>query len=235
MISTLNTWRGLWSLFIFLIITYWAIQLIIYLLKRFAKRNLGNKRFINTIKKVALFYIPAASLILILDFISINYITHTIILVVISLFGYQYIKNYINGIFFRNNPLFREEVFVKIGDIEGEIEKVLPFGITISEEEGEHYINYSYVEKKGFTIKSDKDSSLRKTMYLKTDLAIEQLLDLLFDNPILNYNDPPSVTRDKESEKLKMQYTLEQGSATEDLIAFLKEQNIQTGLTHNIS
>ncbi len=234
MISTLNTWNELWSLFILIVACYWALRLIIYLLDRFAKRNIGNKNFIIILKKVVLFYNPVAVLIIILGFISINYITHTIVLVIVSVFGYSYIKNYINGIFFQINPLFREEASVKIGDFRGEIEKVMPFGITISTEDGEHYLNYSYVEKTGFTIQSDKDSVLRKTLYLKSDLTAEQILDLLFDNPILSYSDAPTITQSEESEKLKLQYTLEHGSSTDDLIAFLKDQNIQTGLTYNI-
>lgn len=234
MISTLNTWNELWSLFILIVACYWALRLIIYLLDRFAKRNIGNKNFILILKKVILFYNPVAVLVIILGFISINYITHTIVLVIVSVFGYSYIKNYINGIFFQINPLFREEASVKIGDFRGEIEKVMPFGITISTEDGEHYLNYSYVEKTGFTIQSDKDSVLRKTLYLKSDLTAEQILDLLFDNPILSYSDAPTITQSEESEKLKLQYTLEHGSSTDDLIAFLKDQNIQTGLTYNI-
>ena len=235
MISTLNTWNELWSLFILLVACYWSLRLLIYLLDRFAKRNIGNKNFIIILKKTTLFYNPVAVLIILLGFISINYITHTIILIIVSVFGYSYIKNYINGIFFQVNPLFREEATVKIGDFRGEIEKVMPFGITISTEEGEHYLNYSYVEKIGFTIQSDKDSLLRKTLYLKTDFTAEQVLDLLFDNPILSYKDAPTVLQSEESEKLKLQYTLEHGSTTEELVAFLKDQNIQTGLTYNIS
>ncbi|GGX30230.1 hypothetical protein [Aquimarina muelleri] len=234
MISTLNTWNELWSLFILLAVCYWALKLIIYLLDRFAKRNIGNKNFIIILKKVILFYNPVAVLIIALGFISINYITHTIVLIILGVFGYSYITNYINGIFFQINPLFREEASVKIGDFRGEIEKVMPFGVTISTEEGEHYLNYSYVEKTGFTIQSDKDSVLRKTLYLKTDLTAEQVLDLLFDNPILSYNDAPTITQSEESEKLKLQYTLEHGSSTEELIVFLKDQNIQTSLTYNI-
>lgn len=234
MISTLNTWNELWSLFILLVACYWALRLIIYLLDRFAKRNIGNKKFIIILKKTILFYNPVAVLIMILGFISINYITHTILLIIVSVFGYSYIKNYINGIFFQVNPLFREEASVKIGDFKGEIEKIMPFGITISTEEGEHYLNYAHIEKTGFTIQSDKDSVLRKTLYIKTGLTQEQVLDLLFDNPILSYNDAPTITQSEDPEKWKLQYTLEHGSSTEELIAFFKDHNIQTGLTYNI-
>lgn len=233
-IPQLNTWQGLFSLVIILIIAYWLLKLITYALNQFAKRNITNKKTIVTLTKVLMLYKPLAAILILLDFIFINYIVHTIILVIIGVFAYSQIKNYVNGIFLKLNPLINVDAIISVSKYTGEIKKLMPLGLILSTENGERFINYSTIESNGFSIKSNDNSLLRQTLYLKTEKTQEQVLDMLFDNPILNFDENPTI-KTAENNLLKLQYTLEAGETTETLIAFLDKKNIQSTLTNNIA
>lgn len=233
-IPQLNTWQGLFSLVIILIIAYWLLKLITYALNQFAKQNITNKKTIVTLTKVLMLYKPLAAILILLDFIFINYIVHTIILVIIGVFAYSQIKNYVNGIFLKLNPLINVDAIISVSKYTGEIKKLMPLGLILSTENGERFINYSTIESNGFSIKSNDNSLLRQTLYLKTEKTQEQVLDMLFDNPILNFDENPTI-KTAENNLLKLQYTLEAGETTETLIAFLDKKNIQSTLTNNIA
>lgn len=231
-IPQLNTWKGLFTLVLLLIHLYWLLKLVSYALEQFAKRNLTNKNTIVAIKKSLLIFKPVALALVLLDFIAINYITHTILLTAVGVFGYAHIKNYINGIFLKINPLISVGAVIQIADYSGEIKKLLSRGMIVSTENGDYYMNYGTIESQGFVIKSDHTSLLRQTLYLLTDMPQEKLLDLLFDNPVLNYDQHPSLKM-SDNNYLKLQYTLEPGASTKEFISFLEQHNIKASLTNN--
>ena len=232
-IETLYTWSGLLGLLVLLAVCYWILKLLTYIGERFAKKNVTNKKIISFLKKGMLFYKPIAISFLLLDFISINYITHSILLVFISLFGFYYIKNYVSGIFFRANPLVSKDAFITIGDFKGEVKSLQSFGLIINAEYGERFINYTEIENLGFAIYSNVNTKLRQTLYLRTQLTKEQVLNLIFDNPILDFGQKPTIKNSEIPQVFKFQYTLENGAATEDLTAFLHEIQIETSVTNN--
>ncbi|NNL09160.1 MAG: hypothetical protein HKP38_08065 [Croceitalea sp.] len=230
-ISTYYSWDGLLRLLLLLIAVYWALKFIAFIVKRFARRNVTNKKVGLFFDKMLIVYKPVAFVILLLDFISISYITHGMLLVILGVFGYQHIRNYISGLFFKTNPLVDTGVQITTYQYGGEIKKLLPFGLILNTEEGERYVDYQTVEKHGFSVNAAKDTTLRQTVYLHTPLQQNEILDKLFDNPILDFYQIPTLKATEEPETLRMQYTLEKGAATEDLIAFLNAHEIETSLT----
>ena len=230
-IPQLNTWQGLFWLLVVLIIIYWSIKLILLSLKQFAKRNLYNKQLVLFFEKIILFFKPIAITLLLLDFISINYITHTMLLIIVGVFGFSQIKNYIHGVFLKSNPMVSNGAIMQVGNNTGEIKQFLPLGLKLDTEDGEQFINYITITSNGFAIKSNKTSVIRQTLYLKTEKTPDQILDLLFNNPIINYNQAPIVSN-TENNQLKLLYTIEDGASTKELINFLEDNNIQTNLNN---
>lgn len=224
----LNTWLGLFSLSVILLACYWLIRLAKFLVERIATRNVTNKKIIIFIDRALLLFKPIAVMLLLLGFISINYVTHTILLLMISVFGYHHIKNYIFGLFLKMNPLIKEGAVMQIGDLDGQLKSFLPFGAVFNTEKGERYINYSAIEQKEFAVNSNNEDVLRQTLFLDTQLSQDAIMDLLFDNPIVDFNEKPIVKFDDTNKVLRLQYTLENGASTQDLIAFFKAHNITT-------
>lgn len=234
-ITTFYSWRGLFYLFIGLLALYGIIKIVIHFIENSAKKNLANKQFIFWLRNSLLFYVPVAVIVFILGFISINYITHSILILIIGVFGFPYIRNYLSGIIFKSNPIVSEGALIKSNNLDGEIKRLMVLGMIVNTERGEQYINYLNVEEFGFTINSNKSSALRQTIYLKTDLTQDAILDILFDNPILNFEEKPRLKIDVESEDLILRYTLESGATTRDLISFLKSKEIEAYLTRKVN
>tara|TARA_R100000935_G_C2808038_1_gene153643 strand:+ start:138 stop:851 length:714 start_codon:yes stop_codon:yes gene_type:complete len=234
-ITTFYSWKGLFNLFIGLLALYGIIKIVIYFIENSAKKNLANKQFIFWLRNSLLFYVPVAVLVFILGFISINFITHTILILVIGVFGFPHIRNYLSGILFKSNPIVNEGALIKATNLDGEIKRLMVLGLIVNTEHGEQFINYTNLDEFGFTINSNKSSALRQTLYLKTDLSQDAILDILFDNPILNFEEKPSLKSGVEPENLILKYTLESGAATKDLISFLSSNQIEANLTRKVN
>ncbi|MGB5435154.1 MAG: hypothetical protein WBM98_04610 [Maribacter sp.] len=230
-VTTFYSWKGLLYLMLLLMAIYWATKLIAFVVKGFFKRNITNKRIAHYFDKLFMLYKPVAFVLVLLDFISINYITHGILLLILSVFGYQHIRNYISGLFFKTNPLVEVGAQITTNTLRGEINTLLPFGFVLNTENGEHYLGYTAVESEGFSVHTATETTLRQTLYLRTELNKEEILNLLFDNPILDFEEVPSLKTGEHPGTLRLQYTLEKGAAPDDLIAYFNTLDIETNLT----
>lgn len=233
-INTFYSWEGLFYLFIGLLAIYGIIKIIISIIENSAKKNLESKRFIFWLRNNLLFYTPFAVIIFTLGFISINYITHSLLVLIIGIFGFPFIRNYLSGIIFKSNPIVSEGALIKSENLDGEINRLMILGMIVNTENGDQYVNYRNIEESGFTINSNKNRFLRQNIYLKTSLSKESILDLLFDNPILNFDEKPSLKDGPEADALILKYTLESGATTDDLTSFLNAHEIETSLTRKV-
>lgn len=223
-----STWQGLITLGFLLLAIYGVLHLARFLVKSIGQKNITNKRIVAIINRVLLLFKPMAGIVLLLDFIAINYVTHTILIVVVGTFGYHHIKNYIFGLFLKMNPLVKIGVTMQIEDTIGELKSFLPFGAVFNTEKGERYVSYSTIEQNKFSVNSNREDVLRQTLFLETELTADAVLDVLFNNPIVDFDEKPIVRSTAENNRLKLQYTLENGATTQNLVAFLNEKHIKT-------
>ncbi|WP_158977026.1 hypothetical protein [Cellulophaga sp. L1A9] len=231
-IFTFYTWLGLRNLILILFFGYWAIKLITFLIQKITVTQRVNKNVLAILNKVLLLYKPISILLILLGFIAINYIVHGIFLLLICAIGYPFIRNYVGGVLYKINSILARGVSVTINETTGEIKKFLPFGIVVNTEKGDSFINYTTIDESGYTVNSKHDTVLRQTLFIRTLLSKKELLDLLFDNPLLNYKETPVLKEQEGSNTLKLQYTLEKGIQAESLIAFLTANKIETSLTN---
>ena len=232
-IESFNTWEGLFYLTTGLFILYWIIKTLQVVAQEFSRKNLFTKRGIKLLQNILSVYKPVAFLLIILDFIAINYVVHGLFLVIIGAMAYMPIRNYISGLLLNMNPLVTQGAMITIDNFKGEIKQLLPQGMVISTESGQSFLEYVAIDKSGFSITSKDTGLYRHTLYLNTELTKVQLLDFLFANPILNFQEPPSVRESETQNVLKLQYTLEEGAKDEDFMAYLAENKINTTLTQN--
>lgn len=234
-IFTLYTWDGLRNLFLLLLAGYWILRLVEFLIKQVVLKNRANKQILIIFKKILLIYQPISILLILFGFLAINYLIHGFFLLLIGALGFPYLRNYISGVILKINSLLRQGISISVADTTGEINKFLPFGIIINTESGDSFVSYTTIDKFGFKINSKNDTILRQTLYLKTEKSKTEILDLLFDNLLLNFKVAPTINTMEGTEVFKLQYTLEKGIKAEDLIAFFKQYNIETSLTNNTS
>ena len=163
---TFTTWKGLLVLALWLLVFYFGLMVINYLVERLGRKTLTNRTISNSLNKALLLYKPIAVLVLLLGFISVNYITHTILLLVIGASAFKQIRNYVFGIFFKMNPLLQKGATLQFRNKEGELKKFLPFGAILSTEKGEYYFTYEMLDRAGFLVKLNTESALRQTLYI---------------------------------------------------------------------
>jgi hypothetical protein len=225
------TWLDLFNLIIILVLAFFVLKALSILLPQLASRKSVSSKVSKVSNHIIEIYKPVAILALLLAFVSVDYKVHGILLLIIIVIAYTYIKSFLNGVLFKINPLVNKGSVIKIGDFQGIIHKFLSFGIIISEDESERFINYSYINNKGFSINENEDNTMRKIIYLEDINNAETVLDKVFENPLVDYNHKPIIKPIPEENILQLQLTLEKGAQIETLIDYLNQFGIKTKLT----
>ncbi len=223
----LYSWNGLITLIILLGSGYAAMWLLSVILKNFGKRDLFKRKLLNVLRRAMLIYATLGVVIILLGFISINYITHGLLLAIIGFLCFGYIRDIISGLFLKITNSIKEGDSIEVDDLQGEVERLLIFGLNIGHGNGESFMNYSSLYNQGFTVKSDKHSLFRRTVRIKSSKSPDQMMGLLFENPMFSFTDPPNIQHGEHPDQYLLQYTLEHGSSSEDLSAFLQHHQIE--------
>ncbi|PTM08123.1 MAG: hypothetical protein DA407_08885 [Bacteroidetes bacterium] len=229
--ETVLTWLDFLKLAILLILGLIILRTILKFAPQFIKRkSVFNKvsLYLNTVIEL---YKPIAILILLIAFVSINYKVHGILFIVCFIISFSYIKNYFNGVLFKLNPIVSIGSNITVGDFKGEIEKFLAFGVVVNENDGTRFIKYSNIEINGFIINQTEYDAMRKTVYLQDLQNSTELIDLLFDNPMVNFKNKPSLKKIDNQNMHQLQLTLEKGAKLDAILDYLQKHNITTSLT----
>jgi hypothetical protein len=232
--TNFNTWKGLLFLAVGLLLLYWMLKLVQILAIRFLRRNLLTKKLLHFNGRLLLIFKPIAILLLLLDFIAINYLVHGLFLIVVVASAYRPLRNYISGFFLRIHPLISVGSLINIKGLQGEVKQMLPLGMVLSTESGRSFVEYSAIDQSGFSIASIDTGRYRHTLYLTTNKSKEEVLDALFDNPLLHFQERPSTVTGGLPNTIKLRYTMEAGASNEDFLEFLAENNIEISTTLNI-
>nr|WP_321221910.1 hypothetical protein [uncultured Psychroserpens sp.] len=225
MLETSISWLEFFKIIGILIILY----LVISFFKKVAPQIFNRKSIVdkitNIINRVLEIYKPIAVLIILLSFVSINYRVHGILFLLLIVVAFNYIKSYVNGVLFKINPLVALGSNISTGEFNGQISKFLHFGFILNETEGDRFINYSYIDKNGFSVSQHDENAMRKTLYIQDSEEITTILDLLFDNPLVDFSQKPTLKKLPVSNQLQLNLTLEKGAKIEALISYLEHYN----------
>ena len=227
------SWFDFFSIIALLIIVY----IILRLLLRFQPQIFKRKSVINKstliLNKTIEIYKPFAILMALLGFVSINYKIHGVLFLLFLIVSFSHIKRYIYGVLFKINPLVNIGSNISTGKFKGDISQFLFFGVVINELDGNRFINYSYIDENGFSINQNDNDSVRRTIYIYDQEKTTPVLDLLFENPNIDFNNKPIIKRIPNENILQLQIVLENGAKMESLIEYLNQNNIKTSATKN--
>ena len=229
--ETTISWLNFLKLAIVLILGLLTLISILKLLPKFIRKKSVFNKISGYIKTLREIYIPIAILMLLIVFVSINYKVHCVLFIVCFIIAFSHIKNYLNGLLFKLNPLVKKGCNIAVGDFIGEIITFLNFGVVINENDVERFINYSYIEKNGFAIHETEYDVMRKTIYVEDLQNSSELLDLLFDNPMVDFKNKPKITKIENIDTHQLQLTLEKGAKVDAILDYLQQHKIKTSLT----
>ena len=225
------TWLDFFKLVLGLILLFFGLKILSKIAFKLFRRNSYKRKFKKWIEIIFELYKPLALLTIVAAFVIINYKVHGVLILAAGIILFQHIKNYCSGILFKINPLIDPGVNLVTGEYQGEIEKLMPFGIIIKVEQGERFINYSTIDKQGFCVNQKVDGSMRKTLYLLEPEKTDEVMDLLFESPLIDFNQNPYVWNIPGEKVQQIQLTLENGAKIESVIDYLNQFNIKSSLT----
>lgn len=221
------TWLLLLKIVLVLSVVYLIIKLIGRITPRFIKRVDMRNNFVSVYSKIHYFFIMLAAIYVVLTFVSINYIVHGgfVILFVVVLF--PFIRSMLHGVTFQLNGLIHEGMGLNTGKYSGELIKFTPLGIVLSNVDGNRFINYLDLHKKGFTAVIKNERSSRSHLFIETELKNHLLIDLLFESPFINPLHMPTITSTDNPDVKTLYFTRADGGHEDDIITFLKQNNIK--------
>lgn len=227
------TWYNFFTIITLLVVIYIFLIIVArflpYLFKRKSIQNKSN----SLLNRVIEIYKPIAIFIILLSFVSINYKVHGVLFLLFLIVTFLHIKRYLYGVLFKINPLVNIGSTISTGEFKGDISKFMFFGVVINEEIGNRFINYSYIDQHSFSIHQNDNVSVRRTIYIYDQEKTTPILDLLFENPNIDFNNKPIIKKIPNEKILQLQFALETGAKMESLIAYLNQHNIETSLTKN--
>lgn len=225
------TWLVFFELIVGLYLLFLVLKGISKLSMQLFKRHRYKRKFKKWFEIILMFYKPLAILSIVAAFVIINYQIHGVMVLVTGIVLFKHIRNYCNGIFFKINPLVDVGVNLVTGNDQGEIEKLMPLGLILKVEHGERYISYASIEAQGFFVNQKKEGSMRKTLYLTEIGTTASVLDALFENPMIDFSQKPSIWTLPGETTQQLQLTLEKGAKIETIIDYLNQNNIKTSQT----
>lgn len=227
------TWFNLFKIIVILIISYIFLILVLRFLPQVFKRKSVINKMTILLNKVIEIYKPFAILLVLLSFVSINYKVYGVLFLLFLIVTFSHIKRYLYGVLFKINPLVNIGSNISTGEFKGDISKFLFFGVVINEDVGKRFINYSYIDDQGFSINQNDNASVRRTLYIYDHDKSTSILDLLFENPNVDFNNKPIIKKVPNEKTLQLQIALETGATIESLIAYLQQHNIKSSATKN--
>ncbi len=227
----MNNWNDLFALILIVFGTYLLLTFCFFLITRYFKKRRVSDQYFSLFKKIRLFYKPTAWMIVIAGFISLDPLTHGLVILLIAGFGYRQLGNYITGLFMRASPMVVTGTLVQAGKIRGRINKIGSLGMVLGTNQGERWVWYRTFDRAGFTLISNQTNLQQRAIYLKSELSKEQLLNLIFNHPILALGKASNIKALEPENTYLLHYTLVKGARHEDFINFLQSHSIQTNQT----
>ena len=227
------SWFNFFTIIAIIATTYVFLLVILKFVPHIFKRKSVINKITLVLNKTIEIYKPIAILLIILSFVAVNYKIHGILTILFLIISFSHIKRYLYGVLFKINPLVNIGSNILTGDFKGDIYKFLFFGVIINEETGNRFVSYSYIDENGFSIHPNDNLSIQQTIYIHEQENTSQILDILFENPNIDFNNKPIIKNIPDKKMLQIQIALENGAKIESLITYLNQKKIKTSLTKN--
>lgn len=188
--------------------------------------------FINLLEKLPEYLEPLIGVILLIYFITINPIPHSILVGAVAIFGYSHIKDYITGkmlLYSHSLPLRSR---LEYQDHRGVISIVSRFGISLRTDEGIAFHRYSNLYNYGFKIISLEtlggyyNLSIQKSDNSPSEL--NRIKSTIINSPYTNvFSDIEILEMDEQSEETHFNIHLRSQEHLKDLKALLLDRGFK--------
>jgi len=179
------------------VIVFVYMALLWIMILPWTKENWGQSNFVSRLLKHL--YWPIAVVILIVSFILISPIHHGLIVLVIIIFSWKYLKEILTGAFIKFSQLYKLDVKYRYGNNSGKLTSLDMIGGQFKSSEGVQFLTYSQMLDNQLFSLVDESSSLDLTMtcnkLTSTDFSIEHIQDMIFDCPYVDHFSKPQIKK----------------------------------------
>lgn len=211
------------------------ILLGIYFLLRFANKRLSSvsleKPYIEVLKKVVYYslviYEPLVVLSLGSIFILIHPLQHGIIVAGLLIISFSHLRHYLSGRLLQLDKYLAVGKQIQLDHKKGVISDIKRTGLYVQTAEGRHFLNYTDLYEKGYTLVTNDDIGGFYQLRIKTpenQSGVEHLLDLLSTIPYLDWEYQPKIRPfESDDNDLKVQVSVKEERHLNEMMEALEE------------
>ncbi|MEO1516306.1 MAG: hypothetical protein AAFV95_14885 [Bacteroidota bacterium] len=219
-----------------------------YFLLGFLRKIISNTtvlgRSSRTIKDIIatilLIYEPMVLLVVGTVFLLINPLFHGVILLVLLLSTFPYVKNYTSGRIVQFDPAIRLGNRLGTRLYEGVIAETGRLGLRLRNSEGLHFITYSNLLTDGYSLLASEEIGGYYRLRIKakdSESKIDhelRLRDLMATNPFLDWNHRPELRLvDNEEATFLAKILVKEDSHLSDMVSLIREWGYQCTTAEN--
>lgn len=192
-------WGDLLSSFLLFLVIYLLLNAILTISKKIEVSSSFKTSFQKALHHLLLIYELVAILTLISVYVLIDPIVHGVIVLVLLIGGFYYVRNYVGS----RIILFDKDMVVgnrlQVQNIQGNIAEIGRLGIKLRNNKGLKFINYSTLLREGYTLLSSKEVSGLYSLKItsKDGDPIKHtgysIIDLWASTPYLDWTYPPEL------------------------------------------
>jgi len=200
------TWFDFLQTDLILVLTYFLLRGLVRLMKSFNFLGVYQDFFEKGIKSLLLIFEPLAILVVIIYFVLINPVINGIIVLVLSIVGSHFIKNYLIGKMLQWDKAFTIGKSIGVDNSRGVISKMNRTGLYLKTGNGANFITFNQLYNKGFTIFSGEEAGGYHQLVLSPETADEKinyktlLTDELANAPYLDWYYKSEILPSEEGE-----------------------------------
>lgn len=232
------------SWYSFLLIT--LVIVIVYQILKFVHQRVpilalgaADRRWLqNFFRRILLFYVPVASLVIITLFWLISPLWDGVLILLVTAIFFPLIRNYWTGILFQYDNNFRIGKGILVGTIRGDINKMNALGIFIMTPDGIQYFSYTHIQKTGFSLVADNDT--KEYCYLNihpmnkeiSKQTPQKIMFRLLQVPYLDPSFSPTFMDQTKENKIQIKVLLRPGGHKKEIIDLIETWNYHCTLSY---
>lgn len=221
-----TSWFQFGVLILFVVLLLLGIKLLIFIFDNLSHQSTFATRSRRVLQFILDHIEPFIILILLGNFILINYTLHTLIVVLLVIGGYRQIRDYITGKSLKYNGALMNGSHISIGDVSGEIGDLRRLGVQVKAKDAVHFYSYARLYDKGFTIHANDAFGGYypiSVSLIGEDRSIGRLKSIIINSPYSDEFNPVRIDESStQSSNVKLSVHLRKSDHLDHLKALLR-------------
>lgn len=223
------TWGQFLGLGIMILLSYIVLFFLKELVDRLpVPRNIKTKAH-GVFHNILVIYEPLAFLVLLIAFIFINPLFHGLLIFLLILINFTYLKIYMSGRLLMLNEHIEEGTILRLKNGEGLVTHMGRMGLDLQTNEGLHRVSYDSILREGYVLVASDEIGGFYQLRVSSKTASKvnhttHLADLLATTPYIDWGHKPDILPlDDNNSEIEIRVLIKEESHLHDLIALIKE------------